>query len=217
MSLGSAHPLDMDHLARLKVLIEAVDPLLVSEHLCWTGVDGQNLHDLLPLPYTEEAVRHVASRIAQAQEFLGRRILVENLSSYLSFSHSTMAEWEFVAAVAKAADCGILLDVNNIHVSARNHHFDPMAYVRGIPAERVGEIHVAGHADMGAYLLDTHSEPVAPEVWDLYGRTLEHLGGPRPTLLERDGSIPDLAVLLDEVAIAGRIMDRNWRSRAIHD
>jgi hypothetical protein len=209
-SLGSADPLNRDHLRRLKQLIGRIEPGLVSEHLCWSSIDGRHLNDLLPLPYTEEAIAHVAARIADVQDFLGRRILVENLSSYVQFSHSAMPEWEFVAAVVERADCGLLLDVNNIYVSARNHRFDPLVYLRAMPAARVQEIHLAGHTvkryDDGEILIDTHNARVCDEVWALYRAAIAALG-PRPTLIEWDSELPALPVLVDEADIAQAIME----------
>ncbi len=210
LSLGSTDPLNREHLHRLKRLIARVDPGLVSEHLCWSSVEGRYLNDLLPLPYTEEAVAHLVARIGEVQEFLGQQILIENLSSYLQYAHSTILEWEFLATVAERADCGILLDVNNIYVSARNHRFDPLIYLRAIPSARVQEIHLAGHMikrfDDGDILIDTHNARVSAEVWALYRETLAHFG-PRPTLIEWDTDLPELAVLLDEAAHAQLLME----------
>lgn len=204
MSIGSADPLDSVYLKKLKALVEHIEPAMVSDHLCWTGVDGINMHDLLPLPYTEEALRHVASRIRQVQDFLGRQILIENVSSYLTFTHSAMTEWDFLRAVAEEADCGLLVDINNIFVSSRNHGFDPLTYLDAIPRERVGQFHLAGHSDYGDYLLDTHDHPVREEVWDLYREAVRRFG-PVSTLLERDDHIPDFPELEAELARAREI------------
>ena len=163
----------------------------MSDHLCWSGVGGHHAHDLLPLPYTEEALAHVVAAHRAVQERLGRQILVENVSSYLTFAHSTMPEWEFLAAVAERADCGLLLDVNNVYVSAVNHGFSAEAYLAGLPAERVGQIHLAGHSDMGAYLFDTHDGPVIDAVWDLYRSAVRRFGRVS-TLVEWDEHIPEL-------------------------
>jgi len=190
LSVGSVDPLDRDYLDRLKDLIEQIDPAWISDHLCWTGVGGHNAHDLLPLPYTDESLEHVVRRVREVQERLGRRIALENPSSYLSFAASDIHEWDFLAAVAERADCGILLDVNNIYVSAVNHRFDPGAYVDAIPPERVWQIHLAGHSDHGGYLLDTHDAPVPDAVWDLYRRAVGRFGDV-PTLIEWDGNIPE--------------------------
>jgi uncharacterized protein (UPF0276 family) len=204
LSIGSTDPLDRDYLARLKALAARVEPAWISDHLCWTGVGGQNLHDLLPLPYTEEAVAHVAQRVLRVQEFLGRRILLENVSSYLTYRHSTMHEWEFLAAVAERADCLILLDLNNVYVSSVNHDFDPRAYLDAIPRERVQQFHLAGHRNLGTHLIDTHDEAIVDPVWALYTRALQRFG-PLSTLIERDDRIPPLAELLHELAHARRL------------
>lgn len=206
LGLGSAGELDTLHLARLKTLVDRYAPGLVSEHLCWSAVPGRHLNDLLPLPYTEEALAHVVERIARTQDYLGRRILVENISSYLRFRHSTIPEWEFVAQVARRAGCGILLDVNNIYVSAVNHGFDARTYFDAIPADLVEEIHLAGYDESGACLIDTHGRSVSEPVWALYQATIDRLG-PRPTLIEWDTDIPALSVLLDEAGKAQRILD----------
>lgn len=216
LSLGSSDQLNQTHLAQLKQLITRVQPGLVSEHLCWGAVDGRYLNDLLPLPYTEEALNLMTQRVQATQNFLGREILIENVSSYLAYTHSTIPEWEFVAALAQRSGCGILLDVNNIHVNAVNHGFDAEAYIRAIPRQHVKEIHLAGFtAKQGLdveLLIDTHSRPVADEVWSLYAAALAHCG-PVPTLIEWDQDIPELPVLMDEAAKAERIM-RDYRAVA---
>jgi uncharacterized protein (UPF0276 family) len=197
LSIGSTDPLDSRYLARLKALSDRIEPAIVSDHLCWSGVEGDRLHDLLPLPFTEEAVRHVAARVAEVQERLGRQILLENVSTYVTYAHSTMPEWEFLTAVAERAGCGILLDLNNVYVNAYNHQFDPYAYLRGLPGELVGQFHLAGHTDMGGYLFDTHSRPVIDEVWALYREALARWG-PVATLIEWDEDIPPFARLAQE-------------------
>jgi uncharacterized protein (UPF0276 family) len=176
----------------------------VSDHLCWGSVGGHYAHDLLPLPYTEEALALVVERVQAVQERLGRRILLENVSSYLTYTHSTMPEWEFLTAVAERADCGILLDVNNVYVSATNHGFAPEAYVDGVPPARVAQIHLAGHTDHGTHLLDTHDAPVVPAVWDLYRYTVARLGRVS-TLVEWDDHIPELEEVLAEAERARAI------------
>ena len=201
LSLGGVDPLSAEYLADLETLIARVEPAWVSDHLCWGTSRGRYAHDLLPLPYTEEALAHVAERVGRVQDRLGRRILVENVSSYLTYTHSTMPEWTFLAALAERADCGILLDVNNIYVSAVNHGFDPSDYLAGMPAARVGQIHLAGHSDCGTHLLDTHDHPVPPAVWDVYRDALVRLG-PASTLVEWDDRIPQLAELLAEAEAA---------------
>ena len=206
LSIGSVDPLNRDYLEKLATLARRFEPAWISDHLCWTGVGGRNLHDLLPLPYTEEAVRHVVSRVRQVQEILGRRILLENVSSYLRFEHSTLTEWEFLRAVAEEADCAILLDINNIYVSAFNHRFDPAAYLEAMPAERVVQFHLAGHSDHGSYLLDTHDHPVCEAVWALYEDAVRRFG-PVPTLIEWDDNIPPfdtLAATADEARFRSR-------------
>lgn len=208
LGLGNAAPLDDDHLERLRRLVRLVQPALISEHLCWNAHAGQHFNDLLPLPYTEEAVDHVAARVRQLQDALGRRILVENVSSYLEFEDSRLSEWAFVNAVAERADCGILLDVNNLYVNACNHGYSALDFVNAVDAARVGEIHLAGHTrrmldDGQVILIDTHDQPVCEAVWQLYRETLERLG-PRPTLIEWDADLPPLAVLEAEAAVAER-------------
>src|SRR6201997_1742593 len=168
LNLGGVDPLRSSYLDELAALIERFEPAWVSDHLCWGSIGGHYAHDLLPLPYTEEALKHVSERVLRVQDRLRRRILVENVSSYVAFRQSAMTEWEFLAALCQRADCGVLLDVNNIFVSAHNHRFDPAAFIAGIPADRVGQIHLAGHSTAGALLLDTHDHPVCDGVWELY-------------------------------------------------
>lgn len=206
LSLGSADSLNPAHLTKLRALIARFEPALVSEHLCWCSVGGRYLNDLLPLPYTEEALDHVVGRIQQAQEALGRRLLVENVSSYLEYADTAIPEWEFLAETARRAGCGILLDVNNIYVNAVNHGFDPLDYLAAVPPEAVEEIHLAGFDADGPCLIDTHGKPVADAVWDLYQAALERVG-PRPTLIEWDTDIPDLPVLLGEARKADTILE----------
>jgi uncharacterized protein (UPF0276 family) len=198
LSIGSTAPLDREYLRQLKTLAARVEPAWVSDHLCWTGVAGRNTHDLLPLPYTEEALAHVVERVRTVQDFLGRRILLENVSSYVAFRDSRLTEWEFLREVAERADCLILLDVNNIYVSAVNHEFEPLAYLGAIPAERVQQIHLAGHEDHGDYLVDTHDHPVPDPVWQLYAAAVRRMG-PVSTMIERDDHIPPLAELCAEL------------------
>ncbi|MFN8643396.1 MAG: DUF692 domain-containing protein [Candidatus Binatia bacterium] len=192
LSIGGTDPLDRDYLRRLRALIDRIAPAVVSDHLCWTGVDGRPLHDLLPLPYTEETLRHVAVRLGQVQDALGRRIALENPSTYVAFRHSTLPEHAFLAALADEADCGILLDVNNVYVSARNLGFDPHAYLAAIPSERVAYLHLAGFTDLGRVLFDTHDAPVHEDVWALYRDACARLGA-RATLIEWDANLPAFA------------------------
>lgn len=213
LSIGGTDPLDATYLRDLKQLAERVEPAWVSDHLCWTGVQGLNLHDLLPLPYTEEALRHVAARVRRVQDYLGRRILLENVSSYLTFATSEMPEWEFLAGIAEAADCDLLLDVNNVYVSSVNHQFDPHRFLAGIPVARVRQIHLAGHQDNGTHIIDTHDAPVAPEVWALYGAAVRRFGSV-PTMIERDDNIPAFEVLVEELDIARSIATRQMQAAA---
>jgi uncharacterized protein (UPF0276 family) len=205
LSLGSTDPLNKKHLQKLKSLVHRFEPGLVSEHLSWGSVTGRYLNDLLPLPYTEEALAHVTGRIAQVQDLLGRQLLIENVSSYLQFNHSTIPEWEFLAEVAERSGCGILLDVNNIYVSAVNHHFDPLYYLHAIPLEAVQEYHLAGFDRDGELLIDTHGKPVFDDVWELYRQAVERFGI-LPTLIEWDTDIPELPVLLDEARKAEELL-----------
>ncbi len=216
MSIGSADPLRRDYLRELKALAARIKPAWISDHLCWTGVGGRNLHDLLPLPYTPEAVRHVSARIREVQDFLERPILIENVSSYLALRSSTMTEWEFIATIAEQADCGILLDINNIFVSAFNHRFDPLTYIDSIPKGRVIQFHLAGHSGHGAYLLDTHDHPVRDEVWALYAHAAKRFG-PVSALIEWDDNIPEFDVLLEAAEHARRVHHNAGAGAERHD
>jgi hypothetical protein len=210
MSIGSTDPLNPEYLRALKALIERVQPAWVSDHLCFTGVHGRNLHDLLPLPYTEETARHVADRVAQVQDYLGRQILLENVSSYVSYKASDMTEWDFLRSVVERADCLLLLDVNNIYVSSYNHGFDPLAFLNAVPIERVQQIHLAGHRNLEQYIVDTHDEPVPDPVWELYEAAVRRFG-PVSAMIERDDNIPELPELVAELdharAVAKRATD----------
>ena len=201
LSIGSVAGPDGAYLRQLKTLADRVQPMWISDHLCWTGVHGKQLHDLLPLPYTDEALRTVVRNVQQVQDALGRQILLENVSSYVEFSHSHLSEWAFVRQVCEEADCLLLLDLNNIHVSAVNHGFDALEYLQHMPADRVAQIHLAGHTDHGDHLVDTHDHPIADPVWALYRAALQQLG-PVPTMIERDDHIPPLAELLAELDVA---------------
>ena len=207
LSLGSPGPLDRGHLAKLRRLVDLVEPAAVSEHLCWSRLGRRHFNELLPLPYTVQALRCLARHIGEAQDALGRELLVENVSSYHAFEESTAAEGEFVAAVADRAGCRLLVDVNNVHVNAANHGLDPLAFLDAIPASRVAEIHLAGHDASGPVLVDTHGAPVAPAVWSLYEAALARFG-PVPTLIEWDNDIPALEVLAGEAATAQRTLER---------
>ena len=204
LSIGSSDPLNAEYLRDLKKLADRLEPAIISDHLCWTGIAGKNLHDLMPIPYTEEAVAHVVGRVRQVQDFLGRQILLENVSSYVTFAQSDMSEWEFLRTIAERADCHILLDINNIFVSAFNHGFEPIEYVTGIPVDRVRQFHLAGHENRGDIIIDTHDAPVIDPVWDLYAEACKRFG-PVSTMIERDDNIPPLEELLVELDHARKI------------
>ena len=210
LSLGSTDPLDAGHLGEIVRLTRELEPMLVSEHLSWGSAGGRFTNDLLPLPYTEEALRHMVDRVSQVQDALGREMLIENVSSYLQFAGSQIDEWDFLAALSQESGCGLLLDVNNVYVSAMNHGFDPLHYLNRIPRERVREMHLAGHSihTIGGreIRIDTHSAPVCDEVWALYSAALERFG-PVPTLIEWDTNIPALDVLVAEARKADRRME----------
>ncbi len=213
LSIGSTEPLNRDYLRQLKQLTDRVRPTWMSDHLCWTGVHGKNMHDLLPLPYTEEAVAHVAERVQQVQDFLGRRILLENVSSYVTYKQSAMTEWEFLNAVVEQADCLILLDVNNIYVSSFNHGFDPLDFINAVPTERVQQFHLAGHRNLETHIIDTHDEPIVDPVWELYRAAVRRFGR-ISTMIERDDNIPPLEDLLAELGYARKIASEVLDTRA---
>ena len=204
MSIASTTPPNFDYLQALKDLAKRVEPKWVSDHLCWTGVHGKNLHDLLPIPYTEEALDHVVSRVQLVQDFLGRAIALENVSTYVQFSNSEMTEWEFLSELSRRSGCWLLFDVNNVYVSAFNHGYDALDFLNGIPVDRVIQFHLAGHSDMVNYVVDTHDHPVRDEVWDLYAAALRRFG-PVSTMIERDDDIPPLADMLTELRHARSI------------
>lgn len=216
LSLGSATPLDRGHLRRVAAAVRRFEPVVVSEHASWGRVDGEHFNDLLPLPFTEEAVRHLATRVRELQDTLGRRVLIENVSQYLRFRHSTLAEGEFLAAVIAESGCGLLLDVNNLYVNAVNVGLDPLETIERLPAAAVGEVHLAGHLrreiDGRPLLIDDHGSRVPPPVWELYGTVLRKCG-PVPTLIEWDTDVPALDVLLAEAAQADRLLEAS-RARA---
>ncbi len=211
LSIGSCDPLDRAYLDALRELARRVEPGWISDHLCWTGVDHANLHDLLPMPYTAAALAHLEPRVAQVQDHLRRPLVLENVSSYVSYAEDEMTEWDFIAQLARRTGCQLLLDVNNVYVSARNHGFDPRAFIDAMPADAVVQIHLAGHEDHGDLVIDTHDHPVRDEVLDLYAYTLQRLGM-RPTMIERDDRIPPLDVLIAELdgvrAVAGEALAR---------
>jgi uncharacterized protein (UPF0276 family) len=204
LSIGSSDPIDFDYLRSLRALAARARPQWISDHFCWTGVGGKNAHDLLPLPYTEETIEHVVARVRTVQDFLERPFVLENVSSYLTYRESQIPEWECLAEIARRADCFLLLDVNNVYVSAFNHRFDPLDYLQGIPVDRVVQFHLAGHTDNGTHLLDTHDHPIGDPVWQLYREAVRRFG-PVSTLIERDDRIPDLAEVAAEAESARRI------------
>ncbi len=211
LSIGSVDPVDDDYLGQLAALADEVRPPIVSDHLCWSALGGHSAHDLWPLPYTEEALALVIDKVSRVQDRLGRRILLENPSSYVTFAASQLSEAEFLAEVARRADCGILLDVNNVYVSSTNHGWDPAAYLAAIPTERVGQIHLAGHSDHGSHLLDTHDHPICEAVWALYGDAVARFGAVT-TMVERDDHIPPLEELVDELDRARQIASAPGRA-----
>jgi uncharacterized protein len=213
LSIGSTDPIDLDYLAQVRALAERIEPHWISDHLCWTGIEGRNLHDLLPLPYTEEALASVVERVGQVQDALGRQILLENVSSYLTYRASDMSEWEFLREVAERADCAILLDINNIYVSSVNHGFDPLTYLQAMPRERVRQFHLAGHSDLGGHLIDTHDHPIVEPVWDLYCAAVAQFGAV-PTMIERDDNIPSLGELVAELQVARELGGRHAQQAA---
>ncbi|MCX7057155.1 MAG: DUF692 domain-containing protein [Proteobacteria bacterium] len=198
LSIGSTAPLDLHYLDGVRALAARCQPAWISDHLCWTGTGAHNLHDLLPLPYTEEALAHVAPRIEKVQERLGQQLVLENVSSYISYASSAMTEWEFLSELVRRTGCDLLLDVNNVYVSSRNHGFDARAFIDGVPTRAVRQFHLAGHLDLGTHVIDTHDAPVCEAVWDLYAYAVERLG-PVSTLLERDDQIPPLTELITEL------------------
>lgn len=207
LSLGSTDALREPHLAKLKRLVDHIEPCLVSEHLAWSSVDGRFFNELLPLPYSEEALHHAARRVQRMQDALGRRVLVENITAYVTFHDSLIPEWEFLNALCQISGCGLLLDINNVYVNSVNHGFDPQQFLTGIHAAQVEEIHLAGFDRAEHALIDTHGARVSSEVWSLYETTLARIGA-RPTLIEWDNDIPALAVLLDEASRAQTVLER---------
>ena len=213
MSIGAADGVELDYLRKVKALADRIQPLWVSDHLCWTGPGPEQLHDLYPMPYTDEAARHVVAQIQRAQDVLQRQLVLENVSSYIDFKHNAASEWQFLAHIAQQADCLLLVDVNNIYVSSVNHGFDPLDYLNALPAHRVQQMHLAGHSDCGDYIVDTHDHPVVLAVWDLYAEACKRFG-PVATMIERDDDIPPLQTLIDELHVARRIAEPLWNLRA---
>jgi uncharacterized protein (UPF0276 family) len=204
LSIGGPHALDPDYLKQLKQLAERVRPAWISDHLCWSRGNAHQLHDLLPLPYTEESLVHIAARVMQVQDILQRPLVLENVSSYVRGASDEFTEWEFLALLSHVSGCELLLDVNNVYVSSRNHGFDPWDFISSLPVDKVRQLHLAGHSDYGDYVIDTHDHPVSDPVWALYQRTLEHFG-PVATLLERDDHFPPFEALLDELQTARQL------------
>lgn len=207
LSLGSSDKLDLHYLKQLKDLAERVEPAWISDHLCWTGINQLNMHDLLPLPYTQQAISHIVSRVQYIQDYLQRPLLIENVSSYLTFIASEMTEWDFITEIAQQAGSYILLDVNNIYVSSVNHGFNPLDYLNALPSAKIAQIHLAGHSNQGNYIIDTHDAPVIKEVWELYAQTIRKFGAVS-TMIERDDNIPPLKELMKELAQAKKITAR---------
>ncbi len=201
LSIGGCDPLDLNYLKQLKTLANDIDAAWISDHLCWTGVNGINFHDLLPLPFTQESLTHVVERVKQVQDLLGRRILLENTSSYITYKHSSISESEFLKEVSIQADCLILLDINNVYVNSVNHDFNPIEYIKSIPKNRVQQIHLAGHEDHVDYIIDTHDQPIANKVWQLYKQAINHFGF-ISTMIERDDNIPPINELILELNLA---------------
>jgi len=211
MSLGSVDPLNTNYLKRIKALAEIINPIRISDHLCWSSAHGISTYDLIPLPYNQTTIDHVVGRICRVQDFLGRELVIENVSSYLQYKDSAMPEWAFLSHIVEAADCGILLDINNIYVSAQNHGFSAEEYIRSVPVERVRQFHVGGHEDHGSHLLDTHGQAVQTPVWNLLGVALKQIGLV-PTLVEWDNNVPELDVLLSEAEKANNILAQNAKT-----
>ena len=214
LSIGGNDPLDWTYLRQIKGLVDRVEPAWISDHLCWTGHDQLNLHDLLPLPYTEAALRHLTPRVAQVQDFLGQPLLLENVSSYVSFRASEMSEWDFINELVTRSGCELLLDVNNVYVSSVNHGFDPRQFIDAMPIAAVRQIHLAGHEDHGDYIIDTHDHPVCDAVWDLYAHAVTRFGAV-PTMIERDDHIPALPELIAELDAARQVAERALAKRRL--
>ncbi len=212
MSIGSTEALNFDYLKQLKVLFKRVEPAWFSDHLCWTGVNGVNLHDLMPMPYTEEAIKHVVDRVSQVQDFMGQQMLLENVSSYISYYDSQITEWEFLTEVAERADCLILLDINNVYVSSYNHNFNPNTYLEAIPSERVYQFHLAGHVHENNLIIDTHDQPISDPVFELYASAVQQFGRVS-TMIERDDNIPPLSELLIELQQVRDIAEHQFESQ----
>jgi uncharacterized protein (UPF0276 family) len=212
LSIGGSDALDVSYLRQLRALVDRIEPAWVSDHLCWTGTSSLNLHDLLPLPYTEATLQHLAPRIAQVQEALAQPLLLENVSSYVRYRADEMSEWEFIRELVTRTGCELLLDVNNVYVSSVNHGFDPQVFIDAMPVGAVRQIHLAGHEELGGYLVDTHDHPVCAAVWDLYAHTVARLGAV-PTMIERDDHMPPLELLIAELDGARSLAQRTLAER----
>lgn len=215
LSIGSCDPLDQDYLQKLKLLADRIEPMWVSDHLCWTGVNGVNMHDLMPLPYTQECIDHVVQRVQQVQDYLNQQILLENVSSYVDYRQSEMTEWEFLTAIAEKADCLILLDINNVFVNAFNHQFNSIDYLNHLPKNRVKQFHLAGHDHCQTHIIDTHSRSIINSVWDLYEEAVKRFGAVA-TLVERDANIPSIPELLTELDQAKMIYHQATKARVCY-
>ena len=207
LSIGSTDPLDKNYLKSVKKLANRVQPQWISDHLCWTGVNNNNNHDLLPLPYTEDAIGHISNRIIEVQDFLGQQILIENVSSYLTYKDSIMTEWDFINEILSRSGCLLLLDVNNVYVSSVNHQFNPLDYINALPSDKICQIHLAGHLNKGNYIIDTHDHEIIDAVWRLYEKTIK-AHGMISTMIERDDNIPPLSELLEELTKAKKIANK---------
>lgn len=219
LSIGSSDPFDPVYLSKVKALSQRIEAKWISDHLCWTGINNRNMHDLLPIPYTEKMISHVVDRVNTVQDFYQRQILLENVSSYITYKESEMTEWEFISEIANRADCFILLDINNIFVSGFNHGFEPETYLNAIPVHRVQQFHLAGHLNCKDYIIDTHDHPVIKEVWELYAKAIKRFGEVS-TMIERDDNIPPFEELYQELDYAKKISQRclsNQKSGIIHE
>lgn len=215
LSIASIDPINKNYLKQLKKLIKRIEPVWVSDHICFSSVHGVELHDLLPVPYTLESVKHISNKVNKVQDYIQRKLMLENVSSYLEYKSSEMTEWEFIHEIIKRTDCNILLDVNNVYVSSKNHNFDAMEFIKNIPTASIGQIHLAGHSQGKNYLIDTHDEPVCKEVWDLYEKTIQYHGAIN-TMIERDANIPDFEVLENELNTAKKIIEKITNNKWNH-
>ncbi len=205
MNIGSYDPIDQQYLKQVKALMQKIKPALISDHLCWTGVGGRKMHDLYPMPYTQESIEHVVKRISMIQDFLGCELVLENVSTYVN-SPGELKEWEYIKEIAQLSGCGLLVDLNNIYVNSRNYQFNPIEYLNGLPANKIRQLHLAGHSDMGDFCIDTHDKEVSNAVWQLYKVSLELWGEKIPCMIERDDDIPQLDVLVSEIEVGEQLV-----------